>query len=124
MATTSGQEDDGRTTTSESDADDTFHDTNPIDTGFTPTLSGAEWREMQILLEITHKNNSDMDKSPSKHLSILHKVHKSFPKNELIIYDNQAQKVNRQSCKNWTDMEAYKACFTIHDGYGRHIVIF
>jgi hypothetical protein len=124
MASNELPEGDGRRTTQDTDGDEVFHDTNPADTDFSPMLSGAEWREMHILIEITYKGKEEAEKSPEKHLSILHEMYESFPKKELIIYDNFGAKVNREACKNWTDMEAYKETFNIHDGYGRHIVIF
>jgi hypothetical protein len=124
MASDADQPDDDMITAPEPETEEVFHDTNPVNNGFTPTLSGSEWREIHILLEITYKNKPEAEKSPAKHLEVLHEMYESFPKNELIIYDNQARKVNRESCGKWTDMEAYKACFNLHDGYGRQIVIF
>jgi hypothetical protein len=124
MTTTLKQEDDGRGTPKDMEQEEVFHDVNNDQNGFLPTLSGPEWREMHILLEITYKSKTEATTSPKKHLALLHEMYQSFPKDELIIYDNKSRKINRETCEKWTDIEAYKACFNIHDGYGRHIVIF
>jgi hypothetical protein len=36
---------------------DALHDDATVHTGETPTLTGAEWKEIHILLEITYNNN-------------------------------------------------------------------
>ena len=66
---------DGMGTPQEAEPEDKFFDTNGQQTGCTPTLSGPEWHEMQVLLELMYKNNQEANKSPMKHLTILHAMY-------------------------------------------------
>ena len=63
----------GRTgTPNESEAEEELHDANNQQTGFTPTLSGPEWREMHVLLELPYGHQAEAANSPKKHLALLH----------------------------------------------------
>jgi hypothetical protein len=79
---------------------------------------------MHILLELTYKSNAEATTSPAKHLELLHEMNQSFPKDELVMFNNKGRKINHETCTECTDIEAYQECFNINDGYGRHIVIF
>ena len=124
MAIAQAKEDDGTGTTQESEAEEEFHDADTQQKGFTPTLSGSEWREMHVLLELTYRSQAEAALSPKKHLAILTAMYNAFPSDELIIFDNKGRKVNRTTCGDWKDIEAYKACYTLHEGYGRQMAIF
>ena len=117
-------EDDGMRTPLESEAEEEFHDADGQQTGSTPTLSGPEMREMHVLLELTYRSQAEAAASPKRHLAILTAMYAAFPSDELVIYDNKGRKVNRDNCGTWTDLDAYKACFQIHEGYGRQMAIF
>ena len=124
MAITQATEDGRMGTPNESEAEEEFHDADNQQTGFTPTLSGPEWCKMHILLELPYSSQVEATNSPKKHLALLHAMYKSFPADELVMYDNKGRTVNRDACGTWSDIEAYQACFNIHEGYGRQMTIF
>ena len=124
MAVSADGEGNGTGKPAETEGEVEFHDADTDPTAFTPTLSGPEWREMHVLLEITYKTQAEASTYPTKHLAILTSRYDTFPKDELIIYDNKSRKINQETCGTWTDLEAYNACFNIYEGYGRQIVIF
>ena len=65
MATTSRTEGDGRGTPTAPETEDEHHFADAQRTAFTPTLSGPEWREMHVLLELTYKNQAEAATSPT-----------------------------------------------------------
>jgi hypothetical protein len=103
---------------------DATHDDVTVHTGETPTLTGAEWKEIHILLEITYNNNTEARTSPQKHLLILKELGTAFDNTELEIFDNKNRKLSLEACKAMANIEHYESHFKIHQGNGRHYVIF
>ena len=62
-----------------------FHDAATVQTGETPTLTGKEWQEQHILIEITYNNQTEARTSPQKHMMILKALGNAFDVTELEI---------------------------------------
>jgi hypothetical protein len=48
----------------------------------------------------------------------------AFDSTELEIYDNKNRKLSLEACKAMENIQHYKAHFKLHQGNGRHYVIF
>ena len=101
-----------------------FHDAATVQTGETPTLTGKEWQEQHILIEITYNNQTEARTSPQKHMMILKALGNAFDVTELEIYDNKNRKLSLAACRGMTNIEHYESHYKIHQGNGRHYVIF
>ncbi len=101
-----------------------FHDAVTVNTGEIPTLTGAEWKEIHLLLEITYKNHTEARTSPQKHMLVLKALSNAFDNTELEIYDNKNRKLSLEACKGMTNIQHYESHFKIHQGNGSHYVIF
>jgi hypothetical protein len=101
-----------------------FHDATTVHTGKTPTLTGAEWKETRIMLEITYKNHTKARTSRQKRMVVLKALGTAFNSTELEIYDNNNRKVSLEVCKKMQNIQHYKSHFKIHQGNGCHYVIF
>lgn len=66
-----------------------FHDAVTVHTGENATLTGAEWREIHLLLEITYKDRTEARTSPQKHMMLLKAMGNDFDNTEVCIYDNK-----------------------------------
>jgi hypothetical protein len=55
-----------------------FHDAATVHTGEKPTLTGAEWKEFNLLLEITYKDRTKECTSPQKHMMMLKVLGNAF----------------------------------------------
>jgi hypothetical protein len=65
-------------------------DDNTVVTGKQKTLTGAEWKEITISLEMTYKDCSEARTSPQKHnMAILKAMGNAFDNTELILFDNK-----------------------------------
>jgi hypothetical protein len=95
-----------------------------VHTGETPTLTGAEWREIHILLEITYNDRTEARTSPQKHMLVLKALGTAFDSTELEIYDNKNRKLSLEACKAMENIQHYESHFKLHQGNGRHYVIF
>ena len=76
------------------------------------------------MLEITYNNKTEGRTSPQKHMSILKALGDAFDNTELTIYDNKNRKLSLAACRKMANLEHYESHFTIHQGNGRHYVIF
>ena len=101
-----------------------FHDAVTVNTGEIPTLTGAEWKEIHLLIEITYKNHTEARTSPQKHMLVLKALSNAFDNTELEIYDNKNRKLSLEACKAMTNIQHYESHFKIHQGNGSHYVIF
>jgi hypothetical protein len=101
-----------------------YHDAVTVTTGENMTLTGAEWKEIHLLLEITYKNNTEARTSPQKHMLVLKALSTAFDDTELAIYDNKNRKLSLEACKAMSNIKHYESHFNIHQGNGRHYVIF
>lgn len=101
-----------------------FHDAATVHTGENLTLTGAEWKEMHLMIEITYKNTTEGRTSPQKHMLILKELGSAFDKTELEIFDNKNRTLSLDACKEMKNIEHYEAHFKIHQGNGRHYVVF
>ncbi len=101
-----------------------FHKAATVIAGSGPSLSGNEKTEIHILIEITYKNRTEARTSPQKHMMLLKALGNSFDATELEIFDNKNRKLSLDACKEMTKIEHYEAHFKIHQGKGRHFVIF
>ena len=79
-------------TPEESEQEDETQYVDTQQTAFNLTLSGPEWREMHVFLEITYKSQSEAANSPMKHLEILTAMFGAFPADELVMFDNKGRK--------------------------------
>jgi hypothetical protein len=79
---------------------------------------------MNILVEITYDNNAEATTSPQKHMLLLKAMGAAFDPTELIIYDMKNCKLTMEEWKATTGIGEYKKRFKIHQGNGRHYVIF
>jgi hypothetical protein len=93
-------------------------------TGENPTLTGAEWQEQHLLIKITYNDRNEARMSPQKHMMILKALGNSFDATKLEIFDNKNRKISLKACREMTKIEHYESHFTIHQGKGRHFVIF
>jgi hypothetical protein len=66
-----------------------FHDAATVHTGENPTLTGAEWQEQHLLIEITYNDRAEARTTPQKHMLILKALGNSFDATELEIFDNK-----------------------------------
>jgi hypothetical protein len=103
---------------------DMGQDDDTVVTGEKRTLTGAEWKEMTILIEMTYKDNNEARTSPQKHMMILKAMGDAFDNTELTLFDNKNRKLSLEACREMTNLDHYESHFKIHQGKGRHYVIF
>lgn len=103
---------------------DMGQDDDTVVTGEKRTLTGAEWKEMTILIEMTYKDNNEARTSPQKHMLILKSMGDAFDNTELTLFDNKNRKLSLEACREMTNLEHYESHFKIHQGKGRHYVVF
>jgi hypothetical protein len=48
----------------------------------------------------------------------------AFDNTELTLFDNKNRKLSLEACREMTNLEHYESHFKIHQGKGRHYVIF
>jgi hypothetical protein len=108
----------------ETTTEEDFQDAVTFHTGETPTLTGAEWREIHILLEITYNDQTEARTSPQKHMLVSKALGTAFDDTELEIYDNKNRKLSLAACKTMANIKHYQLHFKLHQGNGRHYVIF
>ena len=101
-----------------------FHDAATVHTGENITLTGDEWKELHILIEITYNNKTEARTSSQKHLLVLQAMGNAFDPTELKIFDQKNRELPLQQCREMKDQANYEHRFTIHQGNGRHYVIF
>jgi hypothetical protein len=101
-----------------------FHDVTTVHTGENLTLTGAEWKEIHLLIEITYKDGTEARTSPQKHMKVLKALGNAFDNTELEIFDNKNRKLSLEACQEMKYIEHYESHFKIHQGNGRHYVIF
>jgi hypothetical protein len=94
-----------------------------VQTGENPTLTGGEWKEMDLLLEITYKDKTEARTSPQKHMMILKALGTAFDMTELEIFDKKHRQLDLEACRAMANIEHYEAHFKIHQGNGRSYVI-
>ena len=124
MAASTNTNSNEQKTPEEETPDEEFHDATTVQTGENPNLTGAEWREQHILIEITYNNKMEARTSPQKHMMILKGLRNAFDITELEIYDNKNRKLSLAACRAMMNIEHYEAHYKIHQGNGRHYVIF
>jgi hypothetical protein len=103
---------------------DMRQDNDTVVTGDKQNLTGAKWKEMPISIEMTYKDSSEARTSPQKHMVILKAMGKSFDNTELILFESKNRKLSLNACRGMMDLEHYESYFKIHQGNGRHYVIF
>jgi hypothetical protein len=101
-----------------------FHDAATVHTGENLTLTGAECKEIHLLIEITYKNGTEARTSPQKHVMVLKALGNAFDNTELEIFDNKNRKLSLDACREMKNIEHYESHFKTHQGNGRHYVIF
>jgi hypothetical protein len=79
---------------------------------------------MTISIKMTFKDSSEARTSPQKHMMILKAMGNAFDNSELTLFDNKNRKLSLEACREMTNLEHYEAHFKIHQGNGRHYVIF
>jgi hypothetical protein len=71
-----------------------FHDAATVHNVENLTLTGAEWKEIHLLLEITYKvERTEARTSPQKHMLILKAFENAFDNTELEMNDNKNRKL-------------------------------
>jgi hypothetical protein len=103
---------------------DEFHDAATVHTGENLTLTGEEWKEIYLMVEITYNGVTEGRTSPQKHMRVLKALGNAFDSTELEIYDNKKRKVGLQVCREMTNLQHYEDRYKIHQGNGRHYVVF
>ena len=95
-----------------------FHDAETVHTGEIATLTGAEWKEMYLLIKMTYNDRSEAKSSPQKHMNILKAMGNAFDNTELELYDNRNRKLSLEACCGMMNLQHYESHFTIHQGNG------
>jgi hypothetical protein len=72
---------------------DDFHNAATVHTGKNLTSTGAEWKEIHLLLEIIYELRTEARTSLQKHMMILKALENAFDNTELEIYDNKNHKL-------------------------------
>ena len=75
------------------------------------------------MLEITYNDKTESRTSPQKK-NDTKELSTAFDVTELEIYYNKNQKLSLAACRGMTNIEHYESHYKIHQGNGRHYVIF
>ena len=82
-----------------------FHDASTVHTGENAMLTGAEWKEIYLLMEITYSNKTEVHSSPEKHMSILKALGDAFNNTKLEIFDNKNRKLSLDQCSKMKNVD-------------------
>jgi hypothetical protein len=101
-----------------------FHNADTVHTGGKLMLTGAKWKEIHLLVQITYKDVIEACSSPPKHTMVLKAMGYAFDNTELQTFNNKNWKLSLATCRKMKNIEHYESHFKIHEGNGRHYVIF